>query len=122
MSSVVITRLQIEHLRETLGIGTDHPRLSWQIETSIQNWQQTSFEIECFSVDGTLRGQTGRIESNQSVLVDWQFAPLHSRERVSLRVRVWGTDGSASDWSEPATVEAGLLYADDWSAQFINSA
>ena len=32
-SEIVIRRLQIEHLRETLGIGTVCPRLSWQIET-----------------------------------------------------------------------------------------
>ena len=65
--SIHISRLQIEHLRETLGIGTEHPRLSWQVETSIQNWQQAGYEIEC---RGAL---TGRVDSAQSVLVDWPF-------------------------------------------------
>jgi alpha-L-rhamnosidase len=115
-----IQRLQIEHLRENLGIGTDRPRLSWQIETSIQNWMQAGYEIECFSADGQLRGQTGKIDSSQSVLADWMFVPLQSRERIQLRVRVWGTDGSASDWSEVVPVETGLLHADDWSAKFIS--
>jgi alpha-L-rhamnosidase len=115
-SEIVVSRLQIEHLREPLGIGTACPRLSWQVETSHPNWLQTGYEIEC-------RGeQTRRIASGQSVLVDWPFAPLQSRERVSLRVRVWGTDGSASDWSEPVSVEAGLLRAEDWSASFITPA
>jgi alpha-L-rhamnosidase len=114
--SLVISRVQIEHLREPLGIGAARPRLSWQIETSIQNWQQAGYEIEG-------RGaQTGRINSAQSVLVDWPFEPLHSREKVNLRVRVWGVDGSESAWSEPATVETGLLHADDWSAHFITPA
>ncbi|HNP74696.1 MAG TPA: family 78 glycoside hydrolase catalytic domain, partial [Kouleothrix sp.] len=36
-----------------------------------------------------------------------------------VRVRVWGADGSASDWSAPAPAEAGLLGVDDWSARFI---
>jgi alpha-L-rhamnosidase len=122
MKKLSVQRLQIEHLRETLGIGTNRPRLSWQIETSNQNWMQAGYEIECFSADGQLRGQTGRIESNQSVLVDWAFAPLQSRKRIQLRVRVWGADGNASDWSEAVSVETGLLHADDWSAEFITPA
>jgi len=34
-------------------------------------------------------------------------------------VRVWGTDGSESDWSEAVAVEASLLTLDDWHASFI---
>jgi alpha-L-rhamnosidase len=112
-SEVTISRLQIEHLRETLGIGADRPRLSWQVETPIQNWRQAGYELECRDA------QTGRIDSGQSVLVEWPFAPLHSREQVNLRARVWGVDGSVSDWSEPIAIEAGLLQAADWSAHFI---
>lgn len=119
---VIITRLQIEHLREILGIGTASPRLSWMIETSAQNWQQTGYEIEYYRADGQLRGQTGRVESSQSVLMEWPFEPLQSREQVSLHVRVWGVDGSESSWSEPVTVETGLLHADDWTARFISPA
>lgn len=36
-----------------------------------------------------------------------------------MRVRAWGADGEESEWSEPATVEAGLLDPADWSARFI---
>ncbi|HET8843944.1 MAG TPA: family 78 glycoside hydrolase catalytic domain, partial [Ktedonobacteraceae bacterium] len=44
---------------------------------------------------------------------------LHSREQLIIKVRVWGTNGMASAWSNLATVEAGLLYPDEWSAQFV---
>jgi alpha-L-rhamnosidase len=120
MSQVSIPRIQIEHLRENLGIGTQQPRLSWQIETTAKDWQQASYEIECISADGQLRGRTDPVESSQSVLADWPFEPLQSREQVSLRVRVWGTDGSESDWSEPIHVEVGLLHPNDWSARFVS--
>jgi len=115
MSQVIvnISRLQIEHLRDTLGIGTERPRISWWIETATQNWQQAGYEIDCSCA------QTGRAESSQSVLVEWPFAPLQSRQQVSLRVRVWGTDGSVSAWSESAHIEVGLLKPEDWSASFI---
>jgi alpha-L-rhamnosidase len=106
-----------------LGIGTDRPRLSWQTATDARNWQQAAFAIECFAARTVeLRDYTGRVESGQSVLVNWACAPLHSRERVSLRVRVWGADGSESVWSEPVRVEAGLLQTADWRAQFVSPA
>jgi alpha-L-rhamnosidase len=68
--------------------------------------------------DSALAG-TGRVESGESTLVPWPFVPLSSRRRLSVRVRVWGTDGSASEWSDLYAVEAGLLNPDDWSAHFI---
>src|SRR5687767_11267142 len=100
MSQTSSLQLQVEHLRETLGIGTDSPRLSWIVETDIQGWHQSGYEIELYDADGKLMNQTGRVESDQSVLVSWPFAPLASRERVSARARVWGNDGNVSEWSE----------------------
>lgn len=115
MSDISVVNLQIEHLQETLGIGTAAPRLSWQVASSAANWTQSACEI---ALQGT-KQQTGKVESSQSVLVDWPFAPLQSRERVGVQVRVWGADGSASDWSEPLAVEVGLLNAADWYGRFI---
>jgi len=122
LPEVGVSRVWLEHLREALGIGMTCPRLSWQVETSLTNWQQVGYEIECTGMDGLRARQAERIASPQSVLVDWPFAPLTSRERVSLRVRVWGADGSTSVWSEPLAVEVGLLHASDWSAHFISPA
>ena len=87
INSVASVDVRIEHLRDTLGIGTDRPRLSWIVETETQGWLQTGYEVEAYGVDGQLRNQTGRVEADQSVLVSWPFAPLTSRERVSVRAR-----------------------------------
>lgn len=46
-NKMIVSRVQIEHLRETLGIGAERPRLSWQIETGTPNWLQSAYEIEC---------------------------------------------------------------------------
>jgi alpha-L-rhamnosidase len=118
-SVTTISTVQIEHNKETLGIGSDCPRLSWIIETTINEWHQSGYEIESYDSDGKLHGRTRRIESDQSVLVPWPFAPLSSRERLTLRVRVWGMDGQPSTWSESTPLEVGLLHAQDWTAHFI---
>lgn len=122
MTKKLAITLQVEHFHENLGIGISRPRLSWIVETDIQNWYQRAYEIEAFNEDDEWIDRTGQVESSQSVLIPWPFSELHSRQRVNLRVRVWGTDGSASDWSEAIPIEMGLLQPGDWHAQFISPA
>jgi alpha-L-rhamnosidase len=118
-AAVSIAAVAFEHRRETLGIGTAQTRLSWVVNTQRQDWFQAGYEIEAVEPDGSLRGRNGLVPSDQSVLVPWPFAPLQSRDRPAVRVRVQGTDGSTSDWSAPYPVEAGLLEPGDWSARFV---
>jgi alpha-L-rhamnosidase len=118
--AVTVTSVAFEHRRETLGIGRAEPRLSWVVDTQRPNWDQAGYEIEALAADGSRQGATGRIQSDQSVLVPWPFAPLQPRERRAVRVRVHGTDGATSDWSAPYPVEAGLLDPGAWSARFVS--
>jgi alpha-L-rhamnosidase len=111
--------LQIEHQREASGIGTDRPRLSWIVQTETQGWHQAAYEVEVYDAQGKVRDTTEQVESPQSVLVDWPFEPLSSRERVAVRARVWSRDGQESAWSEPVSIEAGLLRSQDWAARFV---
>ncbi|MCA9964034.1 MAG: glycoside hydrolase family 78 protein [Anaerolineales bacterium] len=119
MGSTTVLHVRVEHFREVLGIGMTRPRLSWVVQTESQNWQQMAYELEAYDAQGQLNGQTGKVESDQSALVDWPFETLTSRERLAVRVRVWGNDGGISEWSEPVKIEVGLLETADWQAQFI---
>jgi len=103
---------RFEHHRVARGIGEAAPRLSWKT-VAANGWRQSAYEIE--TTRGSVVTTSGRIESDESVLVPWVGAPLASRESASVRVRVFGSD-THSDWSEPATVEAGLLDPSDWVA------
>lgn len=114
-----IERIRFEHLREALGIGISQPRLSWIVQTNQPDWEQAAYEMESFSPSGEKLEQSGKINSSNSVLVPWPFSPLTSRQRVGVRIRVWGKDGEVTDWSDLAWVEAGLLSPEDWKAQFI---
>lgn len=118
-SAVTIADVRCEYLRETLGIGLARPRLSWVVETVPKGWHQSGYEMEAYGPEGQLYGQTGRIVSEQSVLIPWPFAPLASRTRLWLRVRIWGTDELPSAWSQLYPIEAGLLSVSDWTACFV---
>lgn len=111
--SLSTTPVRFEHHGDALGIGEIHPRLSWIVQAAPSGWRQVAYELE------ERGGDVVRIESAESVLVAWPFAPLVSRDRRDVRVRVVGQDGTRSDWSDWAAVEAGLLEPGDWSAVMV---
>ena len=118
-SALTTENVRIDHLSDTLGIGTTRPRLSWQAVTSAQNWHQVAYAVQALRPDGSVYGETGWVESSDSVLMPWPFAPLESRMQLSVRIRVRGSDGQESDWSAPLSLEAGLLHVEDWLAGFV---
>ncbi len=107
-----------EHLTGGLGIGVPEPRLSWTLPSGAGH--QTGYEIE-LRRDGVTE-RTGRIAGSRQILVPWPSRPLASRERVTVRVRVWTTGCEPSAWSAPSTVEGGLLRPSDWSARPVGAA
>ncbi|ADB32637.1 alpha-L-rhamnosidase [Kribbella flavida DSM 17836] len=113
-------RLRFEHRTDpgpVLGIGTATPRLSWQVPTAPDDYRQAGYEVEIARGDAAPEQYT--VDSADQVLVPWPGTPLAARESATVRVRVRG-DGDWSQWSDPATVEAGLLSADDWTARFVS--
>ncbi|MFJ4027582.1 family 78 glycoside hydrolase catalytic domain [Paenarthrobacter sp. NPDC089989] len=109
---------RFEHRTETdivLGIGTGAPRLSWAVTEAEPGYAQTAYQLEV-TRDGV--SEVFTVESPEQVLVPWPARALSSREQAKVRVRV-AHAGNWSGWSEHAIVEAGLLEASDWIADFI---
>lgn len=113
-----VTPPVFEHHRQPLGVGEPAPRLSWQTVSAAAGWRQAAYQVEITAADGTVTADTGRVESAESVLVPWPGQRLGSRERVGVRVRVWGAgDDEPSPWSPTANAETGLLEPADWTAR-----
>ncbi|MFD8307341.1 family 78 glycoside hydrolase catalytic domain [Streptomyces sp. NPDC059690] len=112
-----VTAPVLEHHRELVGIGESRPRLSWRTETAVPDWAQRAYRVEITDADGTVLSDTGRVEGADSVLVDWPGPELGSRNRVGVRVQVWGEGAEASDWSPLTRAETGLLDRTDWTAR-----
>ncbi|XVV09065.1 family 78 glycoside hydrolase catalytic domain [Actinoplanes sp. CA-131856] len=104
------------HPGPVTGIGSATPRLSWQVPDAPEGYAQTRYEIE-IERDGS--AETFAVASGDQILVPWPGAPLAARDKATVRVRA-GDDGTWSGWSEPSTVEAGLLAPDDWTARFVS--
>ena len=110
--------LRFEHRTDegrVLGIGTGTPRLSWIVPRAEESFVQEAYEVEVLRPGRD--PEVVRVISEEQVLVPWPSEPLASREAARVRLRVTG-GGLQSGWSEPATVEAGLLDVGDWTGRF----
>ena len=117
--SVLPVNLRFEHQPTSigptaLGMGTAVPRISWEL-VGDGVFDQSAYEIELARPG---RVETAVVKSSEQVLVPWPFAPLGSRERAGLRVRV-GSGDDWTDWSEQRAVEVALLSPGDWTAEFV---
>ena len=119
-----VVDLRCEYQVNPMGVETAAPRLSWGMEADERGARQSAYRIEVASAADRLaegeadRWDSGRVESDSSVLVPYGGARLRSRHKCWWRLHVWGEDG-AELVSEPAYWEMGLLHPSDWKAQWI---
>ncbi len=118
--------LRCEMRDDPLGIDVAQPRLSWKLASKQRGQRQTAWQVLVSHTLDTLQPgkatlwDTGKVETGKSLHIVYAGKALRSRERCYWTVRVWDRDGAASQWSEPAHWEMGLLDADDWQARWID--
>ncbi|WP_270168189.1 alpha-L-rhamnosidase [Paenibacillus sp. SYP-B4298] len=67
----------------------------------------------------TLIWDSGKVESSQSVHVEYRGPELSSRTMYRYRVMVWNEAGEPSEWSTDGILETGIGGASAWQAQWI---
>lgn len=115
-----VIHLKCESKVNPIGIDERLPRFSWIVECDKRATVQTAYRIQVSnSPDFTSTiWDTGKVESDQSVHVEYGGPELQAAVRYLYRIRIW--DGNImSEWSEPAFWEMGLLGRGDWSARWI---
>ncbi|MCA9310557.1 MAG: alpha-L-rhamnosidase N-terminal domain-containing protein, partial [Phycisphaerales bacterium] len=121
------TRLRTESLVNPLGVEAAVPRLSWVVESRARGAVQSGYRILVASDPEILaegRGDlwdSGKVESNRTVFVDYAGRALGSRDRCWWKVMSWDGEGAPGPWSETASWEMGLLETGDWQAEWIDA-
>jgi alpha-L-rhamnosidase len=126
VSPVHVSSLTCEHLTNPIGIGAQRPRLSWKLISDRTGEIQTAYQIRAASIPldsvKSYLWDTGKVATDQSVLVPWAGEPLASGSRVFWQVRVWDKDDRQSAWSEEASLELGLIApTTEWKGQWITA-
>lgn len=121
-----IRQLRTENLTDPLGVETLQPRFSWQLASSKRGTMQTACEIRVANtVSDLIKGrnlvwQSGRMQTDASVHVEYAGPAPKSGQRLHWQVRVWDNQGQVSPWSTPAFWQTALFKTTDWSGQWIS--
>ncbi len=109
-----ITHIQTEYLTNPLGLGVQHPTITWNVEGE-DIVSQKGFEVS-FSLRN---GEERRIQK-ETPSMHYEFEEgFASRDFVSYRLRIQNEAGSWSPWSELQHFSIGLLHHSDWKAKWI---
>ncbi len=99
---------------------------SWQVETSQHGWKQLAYKVQVANSVEYLKNSeklvwnSGKIESEQSNLVPAAGIVLKPAQTYYWRVKLWNSQNTETDWSEPAVLKTGLVSETDWQgAQWI---
>ncbi len=104
--------------------GIDIPLLSWKIKSSRPGVEQTTWEIEIASRQDLLKKGKADVWKSGKQISGQQFgiqpeADFKEGSSYFWRVRIWGNNGEATQWSEPACFSIGLLNEASWNAKWI---
>jgi alpha-L-rhamnosidase len=121
---IFISNLKCEMLTNPQGIDVAKPGFSWQITTEQRGIKQITYQILVASSLEKLSNNegdvwnSGKINSDQSILVQYNGRSLTSRQQCFWKVKVTTNKGE-QDWTQPAFFTMGLLKTSDWKANWI---
>ncbi|MBQ9872884.1 MAG: family 78 glycoside hydrolase catalytic domain [Thermoguttaceae bacterium] len=126
--SLLAVGLQVENLRNPVGVGVANPRLSWASRPVTRedsyDKKQTAYQIlvssspEALEADNGDLWDSGKVESDASLYIEYAGAPLKSFQHCYWKVRVWDNEGDVGPWSAGGTWIQGIDEK-DWQAQWI---
>lgn len=116
---------RVDYCTNPLGITNTTPVFSWVMNDPDRGEKQTAYQLVMASSPQELARNegdvwdTGWVKSGEQTGIRYAGKPLQSRTIYYWKVRLRDKDGQASPFSNPATVETGLLTPADWRATWI---
>jgi alpha-L-rhamnosidase len=118
---LIVDELTCEYKKNPLGIDIKRPRISWKIQSDRRGTMQKAYQLQVANdVDfSTPIWDTGRIESDESIHIEYEGPNVSTRTRYNYRVKIWDNYDRESNWSETAWWETALLAKEEWKAAWI---
>ena len=103
-SKIQVDELRVELRENPVGVGTDHPRFMWQIESEKPDVMQEAYRIQVAASKDDLEKSknllwdSGFVDSDTSLFITYGGDQLQSATEYFWRVRVKTTGGNSA-WS-----------------------
>ena len=113
--SIHPVNLRCENLKNPIAIDVEAPLLSWILESELRGQAQSAYRIivsgSKINMDQDIGDywDTGKLESDISVNINYEGKPLKSRDLLFWKVKVWDAEDNESAWSEVSTWEMSFL-------------
>ena len=118
--------LTCEGMLQPLGLDNASPHFSWKAAQGSMA-HQSAYQIQVASSKEALeKGQadlwdSGRIVSDDQIMIPYEGKELSSRTLCYWRVRTWDDKSEASSWSQSALFSIGILEKDVMEGQYIGA-
>ena len=116
-----VSELRCEQSQRPLAVDPAGPRLSWQLNADRRGCLQSAYRIlvadspVALADDNGNVWDSGKVFSDQSVLVPYGGPALQPGKAYCWKVQAWDADGNVSPWSLPASFGTGLMSLQDWN-------
>lgn len=117
--------LKCEYLVNPLGLDVSKPRFSWVIPHYERGRLQSAYRIIVSAIRENIEKNigdmwdSGKVESSQSVNVEYGGKELKSKTIYYWKVKWWDDLGRESPFSEVAFFETGIFKMNEWKARWI---
>ena len=114
--------VRVEYRENPIGLDVRKPRFSWKLDTEEYNTIQTAYQIYITYYDKADKKEivawnSGKVESDQSVLVEYSGGALQAETQYKCVIQVW--DNHENCATEEVTFETGLLTIENIVAEWI---
>lgn len=125
--SLMVSNLRCEYLVNPMGMDQPQPRFSWEIVSKERSVVQSTYRIFISDDPEILRTghgdiwDSGKIDSNQSVNIEYTGPQLQSDKTYYWNVNIWTQKGQQNVWTKPAVFHTGFFNPSDWKASWITA-
>lgn len=102
-----LSSLKVEYEETPLGIDVEKPRFSWQMNSDERGQSQTAYQIIVTHENGREVWNTGKVDADISLNIEYAGEPLEACTRYNWGVNVWNQEDK--ELSDQSWFETGLM-------------
>lgn len=111
----MLKELKVSYRENPIGLD-ERPRFSWKLSGEGNDIMQAAYQIQVIC-SGKMSWDSGKVESEESVLIPYEGSALLPMTEYHVKVSVWDNHGMQQE--AMGSFETGLLGQENWKGKWI---